>query len=113
MQERGFIRIKPIALTKHIKLTKEGRISFFKYENTYNNYAKEIVSAMINEGLDSNDDIIIQKELPISFVEAILEDFNDKNYINLSDGCLIGKSYTQKDFTITGIGRRYFKKLLK
>lgn len=68
---------------------------------------------MIDGKIDSNKDIIIQKNLPISFVEAILEDFNDKNYINLSDGCLIGKSYTQKDFTITGIGRRYFKKLLK
>lgn len=112
MQERGFITTSPDALTKYIKLTKEGRISFFKHENTYNNYVEEIVSSMMNEELDSNDDIIMEKDLPISFVEAILEDFKDKNYIKIVARGHLGKSYIEKTFTITGTGERYFKKLL-
>lgn len=43
------------------KLTKEGLIAFFKHENIYNKHVNKIVYAMINEELDSNNDIIIKK----------------------------------------------------
>nr|WP_302578126.1 ATP-binding protein [Methanobrevibacter arboriphilus] len=111
LQEKGFITIEATAITKYIKLTKEGLIAIFKHEKTYNNYVKEISSAIINEGLTSHQDIFTQKKLPMLVVEVILEDFNDKNYIILNR-VLIREYFLSKNFTITGIGKRYFKELL-